>query len=233
MADVRRSNSLRVALAESACVGAQTQRVGTQPMPDYARGPEKPTDESGIEELDKRDVRALTQCMTVIPEGGDLFSVTSESGRSYTVDLREGRCTCPDSKHNLPTDDGRETCKHHARVAFATGERTIPAWADGDAVDPLLGDHVDGGPTRAVADGGSDMIVASDEGEIVDGDGDDGRPDSCECIDFNTDVDLPCWPCFRAGFESPATADDDGGRRPRRSEPADFGAGDSTGVQDL
>lgn len=31
------------------------------------------------------------------------------------------------------------------RVEFATGAREIPAWADREAVDPQLGEHIDTG----------------------------------------------------------------------------------------
>ena len=52
---------------------------------------------------------------------------------------------------------------------------------------------------------------------------------------------LPCWPCYRDGFrsqnpEEPANddyADEEPEVALRRSEPADFGGGESTGVQDL
>jgi hypothetical protein len=40
--------------------------------------------------------------------------------------------------------------------------------------------------------------VASDGGE---------RPDECDCVDWNSDIDLPCWPCYRAGFETTAHSD--------------------------
>lgn len=29
----------------------------------------------------------------------------------------------------------------------------------------------------------------------------DDRPDDCRCWD--PDADLPCWPCYRAGFDAP------------------------------
>lgn len=31
------------------------------------------------------------------------------------------------------------------------------------------------------------------------GDADDGRPEDCTC--WSADLDLPCWHCFRAGFD--------------------------------
>ncbi|WP_247010814.1 hypothetical protein [Halorientalis litorea] len=29
----------------------------------------------------------------------------------------------------------------------------------------------------------------------------DGRPEDCACWD--AEADLPCWPCYREGFEAP------------------------------
>jgi len=97
-------------------------------------------------DLEPRTERALTEYMTVLPLGGDIYSVTTQSGSEYRVDAREGRCTCPDHKHR----DVR--CKHQRRVAFAVGKRPVPA--DVVDVDELLGDHVDESPHVAVPDGG-------------------------------------------------------------------------------
>jgi len=115
-------------------------------------------------ELDERDVRALTQYLTVLDDTGrardapGLYLVVSESGSEYLVDAVEGVCECPDHRHR----DVR--CKHLRRVAFATGERPIPA--DVDGIDEQLGMHVDATPQRAAADGG--IIDAGDDGEILD-----------------------------------------------------------------
>jgi hypothetical protein len=116
-------------------------------------------------ELQPRDARALTEKMVVLPEGGDLFTVVGQNaGGEYTVDVREGRCTCADAQYNLDED---EACKHELRVRYAIGDRPIPAWADTDAVDPQLGTHVNGGPERVAADGGTEIVVAGDEGELL------------------------------------------------------------------
>jgi len=66
--------------------------------------------------------RALTECHTVIYESGDTYSVTSQSGREYTVDARDGHCDYPDAQYNLIGDD---LCKHALRVAVVRGERAI------------------------------------------------------------------------------------------------------------
>jgi len=87
-------------------------------------------------ELSDRAVRALTEYMTVLETAPDVYGVTTQSGSEYTVDARDGRCTCPDAQYNL--DDG-EQCKHEFRVAYATAERAVPAWVNTDAVDVLDG----------------------------------------------------------------------------------------------
>jgi hypothetical protein len=201
----------------------------------------------GIEstDLEQRDVRALTEYLTVVPEAPGLYTVMSQSGHEYTVDIETGACTCPDARHRDP-DGG---CKHARRVAFETGAEAIPAWVDPDALPSDFAAHVDETPRVAATDGGSaewterasalddgsDVVVAGDEGVVLDED-DDERPDDCQCVDWNSDtVDLPCWPCYCEGHdgpnpEAPGDEEDD---TPRRSEPADFGGGETTGVQDL
>ncbi len=188
-------------------------------------------------ELDDRDVRALTECMAVLDGDGEVYTVIGENaGGEYQVDARGGRCTCPDAEYRLDDD---ERCKHERRVEFATGRRAVPEWVDDDAVDEHLGEHVDDAdhvatatpetaadgstPGGAIAtDGGSDIIVAGDDAEVIESPtldsssdaadveadhADDERPDDCECPEWATDGDLPCWPCCRDGFETPATVD--------------------------
>ena len=123
--------------------------------------------------LAERDVRALTEYLTVLNDVGrvrgadGLYLVVSQSGSEYLVDSRTERCGCPDAKHRDPEGG----CKHVRRVAFATGDRSVPG-VDVD-VDPQLGAHV----------------KPADTGEEE--------------------------------------------RRSTRHEPADFGDGESTGVQKL
>jgi len=178
-------------------------------MTQFAPGRENGHDGRTDTELDARDVRALTEYMSVLLEGGDVYTVVGQNGGTYTVDAREGRCTCPDAEYRLDDD---EACKHERRVAFATGERAIPAWVDRDAIDPDLGRHVDG-PRVAATDGGTDVIVAGDDGEVlresetdeVESEDTDSqeRPEDCDCGAWNADADLACWPCYREGFEAP------------------------------
>lgn len=165
-------------------------------------------------DLEPRTRRAATECMAVLPDHGDardapgLYVVIGENGGGeYLVDTHaaEPRCTCPDAEHRNP-DGG---CKHYRRVRMATGETPLPAGVD---VDDQLGDHVSADSTpRAVADGG-EIVVAGDDGEILDEtddvEGTGGRPDDCQCTSFLADEGVPCWPCFRDGFETPADVDD-------------------------
>lgn len=76
-------------------------------------------------------------------------------------------------------------------------------------LDTLDGvDHHDDCPEAS----DDEIIVAGDEGEVLDGDeesDDDGRPDDCGCGDWNAGLELPCWPCYRDGFEEPASAEEE------------------------
>jgi hypothetical protein len=142
-------------------------------------------------DLEPRTRRALTEYMSVLPEGGDIYTVVGQNGGTYTVDGREGRCTCPDHKHRSVR------CKHQRRVAFATGQRPVPAGVDG--VDEQLGEHTDARPQTVASDGG--IIEAGDEDTVLDDGDDNGRPDDCDCGEWNHGLGLPCWPCYREGFD--------------------------------
>lgn len=144
------------------------------------------------DDVEQRTERALTECMTVLPEGGDIYTVVGENGTTYVVDSRVGRCTCDDHKYREPTGG----CKHQRRVEFATGVRAVPV--DVERVDDLLGEHTDETPHVVASDGGVIEAV-------------DGRPVNCDCVEFHTDVELSCWACYRKGFETPAVADHQGG----------------------
>jgi hypothetical protein len=94
-------------------------------------------------DVEKRDVHALTECMTVDPDApqvaddAERFEVTST--HTYVVNLRVPACDCPDCLHR------GVRCKHIRRVLFATGRKPIPAWvANREAIDPWLGQLVDG-----------------------------------------------------------------------------------------
>lgn len=67
----------------------------------------------------ERSLRAVTEYMSVVEEGPDLYTVVGESGQSYTVDLRDGSaCTCPDFRYR----EDVAACKHVRRARLAAGE---------------------------------------------------------------------------------------------------------------
>ena len=85
----------------------------------------------GIEAVAKRVNRALGSIFHVEAAGEDgKYTVLSGSGSSYTVNLPEGTCTCPDGQRG-------PWCKHAHRAAFVTGE--VPD-IDGVHVEPDTSD---------------------------------------------------------------------------------------------
>ena len=161
-------------------------------------------------ELDDRTERALEEPLSVVTLDGTpvestdetIVMVVSHSGESYHVDAAVGRCECPDHKHR------DAECKHIRRARIELGQTTLDSRVLAAVdIDSQLGANTPG-PQVATSDGG--IIDAGDDGEILDesSDGsDDGRPDDCDCGDWNAGLGLPCWPCYREGFETPASAD--------------------------
>lgn len=101
---------------------------------------DRDTDDREDQELDSR---ALTEYMTVLDDGDGraqgvpgLYTVTTQSGSRYLIDVGLPACECPDFEYR-----GR-ACKHIRRVLFATGRRDIPEWIDDSEIDPQLGAHV-------------------------------------------------------------------------------------------
>jgi hypothetical protein len=97
---------------------------------------ETDTEPATLAELDDRDVRALTETMTVLGETAPapadapgLYLVTTASGSSYTVDPDLGACECPDAEYR------DATCKHVRRVRFERGARQVPPSATRAALD--------------------------------------------------------------------------------------------------
>ena len=118
---------------------------------------------TGSTEPDERDVRAVTEYLTVlddlpaVADADGLYVVVSESGESYTVDARTDACQCPYKKYR------GIRCKHARRVAYATGREPIPAGIDAEEIDDDLGRHVGGEVRRAATDGGT----AADGAEVL------------------------------------------------------------------
>jgi predicted nucleic acid-binding Zn finger protein len=174
---------------------------------------------TALEHLDDRDRRALEEHISVLPDVGKargapgLFLVVGQhGGGEYLVDVETGACSCPDAEYNLPTDGGRETCKHVAAARFATGRREIPAPVTPADVRDDLAEHVDASPTFAVVDDVStpaytaaDVAVATDGGTVVELDDAPpaDRPDDCQCHPGWDDDMLPCFACWSAGFDAP------------------------------
>lgn len=73
-----------------------------------------------LSELDERAARAWTEPMAVRPLGGGCYAVESESDREYTVDVLDGRCTCPDYRYR------GVRCKHRRRVAIEITRGRVP-----------------------------------------------------------------------------------------------------------
>ena len=67
---------------------------------------------------------------------GGIYSVQSESGNTYRVDIALGECSCPDQQRT-----STERCKHLRRVELEIRQRTVPT-PDGRL------------PERPIADGG-------------------------------------------------------------------------------
>lgn len=204
-------------------------------MNDYEPAAEEST------ELDDRTERALTQYLTVLPNtdrakaADQLYLVVSQSGSEYLVDTAAGRCECPDDTHRA------ETCKHRRRVAFATGKEPIPAGVDD--VDPQLGIHVHTDHQVVATDGGqpTDRTRVPVAGGVLVF---ESRELGKELVGFEQVTE---WDGVRSALEArgigvgaihhlPVFDESDGvdeRDEPVRSEPADFGHGESTGVQML
>jgi hypothetical protein len=161
-------------------------------------------------DVEPRTERALSEPLSVVSLDGTpvestdetIVMVVSHSGESYHVDAEVGRCECPDHKHR------DAECKHIRRARIELGETTVDSRVLAAVdVNEQLGANAPG-PRVATSDGG--IIEAGDDGEILDEqDPDDDRPDDCDCGDWNAGLDLPCWPCYRDGFEEPNPDADD------------------------
>ena len=90
----------------------------------------------------QRLARGLTEYLfvdTITPETDEtgLAHVYSTEGKQYVIDVETGVYSCPDAEHNLDLDAG-ERCKHTYRAEVALGRRSLPPWAELDAVDDRL-----------------------------------------------------------------------------------------------
>ncbi|OYR51532.1 hypothetical protein DJ73_13075 [Halorubrum sp. Ea1] len=107
--------------------------------------------------FDTRAVKALTEAMTVLDNALDHdlrdeeFVVVTPTG-TYTVDAIAETCDCPDALHR------GVRCKHQRRVDYARGAVPIPGWANREAIDPQLGQHLSASPRIATADGRTEVL---------------------------------------------------------------------------
>lgn len=111
------------------CIRCGAERLHKHEFPDecdVAKEVDVPkTDTRGehpMNPLSVRSFRAISEYMSVIPEAPDLYTVVSESGREYVVDLRdEPACTCPDFAYRSGVDE----CKHILRSRLETGRANV------------------------------------------------------------------------------------------------------------
>lgn len=92
----------------------------------------------GPDDLERRDVKALTETLLVLDDEYDetgVYEVVTTEDKRYRVDAHERSCTCPDAEHNLGPD---EACKHIRRVRYRRGERPLPSWLSSAAIAPGL-----------------------------------------------------------------------------------------------
>jgi|APHM01.1.fsa_nt_gi hypothetical protein len=133
---------------------------------------ESQTDGKDCIDIEQRTERALTECMTVLPNHGradgapGLFVVIGENDdteQTYLADTQTTSCECKDDQYNLAD---QESCKHVRRCEIATSETAVPASALGRIeIDDTFGAHVDASAKFATADGG---IINGTTGEEID-----------------------------------------------------------------
>jgi len=124
--------------------------------------------------IDRRTERALSECMTVLPDHGPardapgLFVVIGENENGeYLVDTRTGSCDCEDMQYRAPEGG----CKHLRRVRVLTGDRPLPTWIPEVVdIDSRIGANVDKNVRFVQTDGG--MIRTDDSDEDTDADAD-------------------------------------------------------------
>ena len=100
---------------------------------------------------------------------------------TYTVHVEgdiPSDCSCPAWEYQ------EGACKHMVAVAIR-----------GPVLEAVSAE------TRMRADGGVTL-------EREEADDSNERPEDCDCGEWNEGLGLPCWPCFREGFEEPASVEE-------------------------
>ena len=173
--------------------------------PDVSSADGERTDESNqiqeLSDMSKRQIRALTEYHTVLDNVGSAdpaagkYTVVSQSGNQYDVDIVNETCSCPDHQQR------QSVCKHIHRARYALGVVAIPAAVDKTAIDSQMGEHVDGEPifTDEVQSDSEDTDDTDDsdmENETDDTDDPDLEDSDDECPDCaRLDGDVLCWDC--------------------------------------
>lgn len=126
--------------------------------------------------VDPRTRRARNEDMSVaLRRAGGIYSVRSESGNTYRVDIALPECSCPDQQQR-----GVERCKHIRRVDMEIRNRSVPT-PDGRL------------PERPVVDGG----IGSDRGDASRAD--DGTRIEGPIREFDRDDRPTGFPYYRCG----------------------------------
>jgi hypothetical protein len=180
------------------------------------------TDDNESTDIEPRTRRALERVLTVthtdgtpIREGESptVVSVHSgNSGKEHSVDVREGRCTCNDHRHR------GATCYHLRRARFALGTEPI-------ATETLAACDVH----SHFASNAPGPVVATSDGGLVGGETDEDTDDDSTDSAGSDRIE----PSVREHVEQHGSAAHGFDHAPDRTEPADFGGGESTGVQNL
>lgn len=178
-----------------------------------------PSQESSGTDIEDRTRRALERVYSVLHTDGTPIEedddptivavISGNSGRQHTVGVRESRCTCEDHKYR-----GVE-CAHIRRAKFALGRVPLDtATLAAVDVDRTFAANAPG-PVVLTSDGG---VVGATGGQAT-------TTDSATSDRVN--------PRVREHVEQHGSPTHGHDYAPDRSEPADFGGGETTGVQDL
>ncbi|QRV17375.1 hypothetical protein JMJ58_15055 [Haloterrigena salifodinae] len=213
-------------------------------------------------DLDDRDARALTEHITVVPTydgSGDAEGVSPTTTCRIDTETLEG--DCPDAKYNCADGRCKHVRRYEfasgrrlvpewiddSAITQPFGEFVDDATAD---LEPTAGESSSG---RAIAtDGGVTVREAADGAEILkDDDVDPWKGPFAEYDKYGQLTGAKYYRCRGCGREVHTDVDrehvshrdgcrfgedesEDSGRiEPTRHEPADFGGGETTGVQDL
>ena len=91
----------------------------------------------GSQPTTKRDIRAVTEYLAVVPIAPGMFRVYNEDAtKDHIVDLEGGACTCRDFQYRSPTL-GDRGCKHIRRVRVREGIDELPP-VPRRRIDPTL-----------------------------------------------------------------------------------------------